>query len=324
MGTGNTANLRRQYGWTAIVINNGNDKAPGTGGDTIDIEAILRARMDGFSPSEQNLAVYFLDNMQLLPFETGGTIARAVGVSEMTVTRFVRSLGFENLRDLKNRMRNSVADKDGEIDDYMARFQVRNSREQELQESLKLELDAIVKAYSLVSTEQWDQATDLLARSHNVYALGFQASKGLAIDFASRLLWARPNVTFTDSATGTFGEVLTADKTRSVVVLIDTAAYATRGLKLAERLKQLGMPLIIVTDRYSHWGFSYTPLVFEGHTHVKTFWDSTASIGVILNLLIDSTAVKLGSQAKKNFKEMSDLGVLFGEFVGGTYLRRKD
>lgn len=308
-----------------VVTNTSDENGAGeAGGDKIDIVAILRARMEGFSPSEQNLAVYFLDNLQLLPFETGGTIARAVGVSEMTVTRFVRSLGFENLRDLKNRMRKSVADKDGEIDDYMARFEVHNSRDQELQQSLKLQLDAIVKAYALVSTEEWDRATDLLARSRDVYAVGFQASKGLAIDFAGRLLWARPNVTYTDSLTGTFGEILTADNRQSVVVLVDTAAYATRGIKLAERLKQAGVPLIIVTDRYSHWGFTYTPLVFEGHTHVKTFWDSTASLGVILNLLTDSTAVKLGPQAKRNFKEMSDLGVLFGEFVGGTYLRRKD
>ncbi|MFW8588912.1 hypothetical protein ACOJBM_41205 [Rhizobium beringeri] len=41
----------------------------------------------------------------------------------MTVTRFVRGLGFENLRDLKKRLRVAVADKDSEVDDYMARFQ---------------------------------------------------------------------------------------------------------------------------------------------------------------------------------------------------------
>lgn len=303
---------------------NNEDATEASGAEKIDIEAILRARMNDLSPAEQNLAVYMLDNVQLLPFETGSTIARTVGVSEMTVTRFVRSLGFENLRDLKNRMRSSVVDKDGEIDDYMARFQVRNSRQQELQESLKLELEAIVKAYGLTSTEQWDEATTLLATSRNVYVLGFQASKGLAMDFASRLLWARPNVLYTDNATGTFGEILTADPKQSAVVLIDTAAYAARGIKLADKLKELGMPLIIVTDRYSHWGFTYTPLVFEGHTHVKTFWDSTASLGVILNLIIDSVAVKLGPRAKRNFATMSEMGYLFGEFVGGSYLRRKD
>jgi len=41
----------------------------------IDIEAILRDRMSGFSPSEQTLAAYILDNIQILPFETGSSIA---------------------------------------------------------------------------------------------------------------------------------------------------------------------------------------------------------------------------------------------------------
>ncbi|MET2831396.1 MurR/RpiR family transcriptional regulator [Mesorhizobium shangrilense] len=292
--------------------------------EKIDIEAILRARMADFSPSEQNLAAHMLDNVHMLPFETGSSIAQAVGVSEMTVTRFVRGLGFESLRDLKNRLRHSVAEKDSDIDDYMGRFQVRNSRQEALQESLRLDLDAIVKAYALTATDLWDEAAAALAKSRTVYVVGFQASKGLAMDFASRLLWARPNVIFVDNTSGTFGEIIAADPKQSLVVLVDTASYAARGIKLAEKLKSLEMPLIVVTDKFSHWAFAYTRFVFEGHTHVKTFWDSTASLGVILNLMIDTVAIRLGPKAKRNFAAMSDMGNLFGEFVGGSYLRRKD
>lgn len=298
--------------------------APSGGEEKIDIEAILRTRMPDFSPSEQNLAAHILDNLQMLPFETGSSIAQAVGVSEMTVTRFVRGLGFDNLRDLKNRLRNSVVEKDSDIDDYMARFQMRDGRQQALQESLRLELDAIVKAYALTGTELWDEAASTIAKTRTIYVVGFQASKGLAMDFASRLLWARPDVIFIDNATGTFGEIITADPRHSLVVMVDTAAYAARGVKLAERLKDIGIPLIIVTDKFSHWAFAYTHFVFEAHTHVKTFWDSTASLGVVLNLMIDTVATKLGPKAKRNFAMMSDMGNLFGEFVGGSYLRRKD
>lgn len=290
----------------------------------LDIEEILRSRMNALSPSEQSLAAHMLDNIQMLPFETGSSIAQAVGVSEMTVTRFVRGLGFENLRDLKNRLRDATAERDSDIDDYMTRFQVRNSRQQVLQESLRLELDAIVKAYALTATDLWDEAADALAKTRTVYVVGFQASKGLAMDFASRMLWARPNVIFIDNASGTFGEIITADPKHSLAVLVDTAAYATRGIKLAEKLKSLHLPLIIVTDKFSHWAFAYTRFVFEAHTHVRTFWDSTASLGVILNLMIDTVAIKLGPKAKRNFAAMSDMGDLFGEFVGGSYLRRKD
>lgn len=292
--------------------------------EKIDIEAILRAHMADFSPSEQSLAAYLLANIQMLPFETGSSIAQAVGVSEMTVSRFVRGLGFDNLRDLKNRLRVSVADRDGDVDDYMARFQMRGGRHQALQESLRLELDAIVKAYELTTTALWDEAATALAGARIVYVVGFQASKGLSLDFASRLLWARPNVIFVDNASGTYGEIVNADPKQSLVVLVDTASYATRGIKLAETLKAMEMPLIIVTDKFSHWGFPFTRFVFEVHTHVKTFWDSTASLSVVLNLMIDAVATKLGPKARRNFALMSEMGGLFGEFVGGSYMRRQD
>lgn len=301
------------------------DKAPPGGEEQkIDLEGILRARMENLSPSEKGVAGYMLDNAQMLPFETGTSIAQAVGVSEMTVSRFVRGLGFDNLRDLKNRLRISIAEKESDVDDYMARFQTRDDHSAVLQESLRLDIEAVVKAYALAKSDLWGEAATALAGAGTVYVVGFQASKGLALDFASRLLWARPNVIFVENSSGTFGEIITADPRDSLVVLVDTAAYAVRGVKLAGKLKELDMPLIIVTDKFSHWAFSYTRFVFEAHTHVRTFWDSTAGISVVLNLMIDTVATRLGPKARENFSKMSDMGSLLGEFVGGSYLRRKD
>ncbi len=285
-------------------------------------EDLLRAKMQELSPSERSLASYMLENLQLLPFETGVSIAQAVGVSEMTVSRFVRSLGFGSLRDLKKQLRSSLAGEDNGTDNYMERFQVRDSRQHVRKEALRLELDAIVKAYALTGTGLWAEAVEQLVKAPSVHVVGFQASKGLALDFASRLLWARPGVMFCENTSGTFSEIITADPQTSLVVLVDTAAYAAHGIKLSKKLKQLGMPLIIVTDKFSHWARAYTEYVFEGHTHVKTFWDSTASLSVILNLLIDAVAIELGDAAHKRFETMSELGNLFGEFVGGRYLKR--
>jgi DNA-binding MurR/RpiR family transcriptional regulator len=292
--------------------------------EKIDLESMLRDRMADFSPSEQNLAAHLLDNIQLLPFETGSSIAQAVGVSEMTVSRFVRGLGFENLRDLKNRLRSQVVEKDAEVDDIMSRFQTRQGEDDVLRESLRLELDAVARAYALTTTEEFADAASLLAGERTVFVVGFQASQGLALDFASRLLWVRPNVVHVANASGTYGEIIAADPKTSVVVLVDTASYAARGFKLAERLKIMGTPLVIVTDKFSHWGFAYSRLVLEGRTHVKTFWDSTASLSVILNLMIDAVATKLGPKARSNFEKMGEMGILMGEFASVGSPGRKE
>lgn len=296
-------------------------KKQGNAGQEINLEEILRARMRELSPSEQSVAAYMLDNIPILPFETGASIAKAAGVSEMTVSRFVHGLGFDNLRDLKNRLRVSAAGNESDIDDHMARFQTRDGHHRALQESLKLDLEAVAKAYALTTSDVWEEATAALARVQTVYVVGFQASKGLALDFATRLLWTRPNVVFVENTAGAFGEIILAAPQHSLVVLVDTAAYAARGVKLAERLKAMEMPLIIVTDKFSHWAFSYTRFVFEAHTQVRTFWDSTAALSVILNLMINAVAIRLGSNARKNFTRMSEMAILLGEFVGGPHFK---
>ena len=58
-----------------------------------------------FSQSEKQLATDFLNNVQTLPFDTIGMIASRVGLSEMTVIRFIRSLGYKNFKDLKADLR---------------------------------------------------------------------------------------------------------------------------------------------------------------------------------------------------------------------------
>src|SRR5215217_3577775 len=99
--------MSRQQENTEAMAKNGDETDPSVKASaSVDIGAVLRQRMHEFSPSEQVLGAYMMDNMQLLPFETGSSLARAVGVSEMTVTRFVRGLGFENMRHLKKTLRN--------------------------------------------------------------------------------------------------------------------------------------------------------------------------------------------------------------------------
>ncbi len=47
-------------------------------------------------------------------------------------------------------------------------------------------------------------------------------------------------------------------------------------------------------------------------------------VGPDVNLMIDAVATRLGPAARENFARMSDMGGMLGEFVGGSYLRRKD
>ncbi|WP_368412929.1 MurR/RpiR family transcriptional regulator [Dongia sp.] len=274
-------------------------------------EKALRDRSGTLSDTEQDIALYLRHNLEAIAFETGLSIAGRVGVSEMSVIRFIRSLGYRNLRDLKNAIRGKNGSDHPDVDNALERFRVRHDG---LAESLELELQAVIQAYELAGTKKWAGAVNLLVERNSVFVCGFQASKGLALDFANRLKYARPGVRFAEGTAGTFSEVLQSPAKESCLVLVDTIAYARKSMMLARKAREKNLPIVVVTDMFSHWAHDFTDLVLEGHTYVKTFWDSSASISVILNLLINSVATKLGRKAEDNFREMVEYGHYFEEF----------
>ncbi|MGA3797529.1 MurR/RpiR family transcriptional regulator [Pseudomonas fluorescens] len=278
------------------------------------LEQLLREENGSLTRSGRVVAAYLRDNLHSVPYETGATIASRAGVSEMSVIRFIRSLGYASLKELKDALK-PVNEGDGpSTDDVLERFRVRHDGMGALDESLELELRAVIEAYQLTTLERWHSAVELLARRRLVHVVGFQASKGLALDFATRLQYARSGVRFADNHSGVYSEILESPPEDSCLLLVDTVAYAKKGLLLAERVRDLKIPLIVVTDHFSNWAYEYTDLVLQGSTHVKLFWDSTASLSVILNLMIDSIADQLGDHALKRSKLMKALGQHFNEF----------
>ena len=273
-------------------------------GSDASLDARLRAGWLSFARAEQAIAKYLLDNIDEVPFETGATIAEAAGVSEASVARFARRLGFADLKDLKRdlRRRSRV-----DLDNASSRFRIGGPNQERLARSLQMEQAALAAAYGLAHGKLWDQIVALVAESEHVNCVGFQAVKGLALDFSTRLRWVRGGVRFAEGVGGTFSEILTEEPKRSCVVMVDTAEYAAMTFRLAAEIKQRRIPLIIVTDKYSHWAADFTDLALEVSTRVDLYWDSTAAISAVLTLLTHEVAAKLGHKAAKRMDELEQI-----------------
>ncbi len=282
------------------------------------LEAALDRRVDEMTAAERAIAAYLRDNRAMIPYETGATIAAAADVSEMSVIRFIRSLGYANLKSLKEELRPRTDADARAIDEVMARFRPQSDDHEHLRRSLELELEAIARAYDQAMTPRWHRIVSRVVAAERVHVVGFQASQGLAMDFATRLKWVRPGVRFAEARAGIYSEVLESDPARECLVLIDTASYARKAILLARKAQEMGLPAIIVCDRYSNWPFEFTQDVLVGSTQVGTFWDSLASLTAVLNLLVNSVAAQLGEKAVMRFRLLANWGEHFGEFDTAT------
>ena len=73
-----------------------------------DIFERLEAENETYTAAERQIALFLLNNRDLIPFETAASIANRLGVSAVTVGRFCRMLGFQHFRDLKEQLRGSA------------------------------------------------------------------------------------------------------------------------------------------------------------------------------------------------------------------------
>jgi DNA-binding MurR/RpiR family transcriptional regulator len=168
----------------------------------------LRSGFPNLTKSEKAVANYMLTHLKSLPYETAASIAESAGVSSMTVSRFLRVLGYNGLGDVKEQLRTELDSTPLLISDRLARIRKASKRDNKLWENFDLEITAMLGVYELLGSAVWKRAVEALAESSKVFVAGFQTISGIASDFAARLDYVRPSARFLDGRNGTFSELL--------------------------------------------------------------------------------------------------------------------
>lgn len=268
------------------------------------------------SRAESQIAVWIERNFETAVFETAAELAEGAGVSEMTVSRFARRLGYKNFKAFKSAINLEFREsRSTETLKRRRRVAVPESTDDELNTQMQNELDAIVEVYRMTQTETWRAALDVVHASARVRVVGFQAVRGMANDFATRMKYARPGVRFADGRSGNWSELFLEDPQDSCVIMIETVPYSHDAVKIADACRNRDVPLVVITDRYSAWPRQYTPHVLAVPTDTGAFLDSTAGISALLGVFLNGIATRLGDATQDRIAQMHELTEHFDPFT---------
>jgi DNA-binding MurR/RpiR family transcriptional regulator len=269
------------------------------------------------SRADRAIASFMLAQIGALPFETAASIAEKVSVSEPTVGRFCRTIGYQSFKDLKDHLKQDIGDKPWLISDRLADFQ-RRAREGEdhLAKSLQLEMAGLVAVYELARTPEWARVVKRLATTPAVYAAGFQTERGMAQIFVNQLQYLRDRVQLLDLAGGNFAELLATPQGQSTLVIFEARRYSRLAMVLAREAQRAGIPTTLVTDAFCDWGRELADEMFVVPTEFNLFWDSTAQMASLANLLVNGVFLELGPTVETRMNEIARLHSLFTGNVG--------
>jgi DNA-binding MurR/RpiR family transcriptional regulator len=254
-------------------------------------EGQLRQAMTALTNLEAQVAQYMVLNLGDLSFETGASLASKVGVSEVTVSRLLRRLGYEGMRGLKRELQSELSGQ-YPFDENAATVE---PAAQPFASVLELELKALRGVFQQCGGPSWDRLVDTIAAADRVYVTGFQTVRGIAEDCARRLALAKSDVRFLSAHDGMLAEWLqtnhdTLGNDGDCLIMIDVVPYAREASVLAEFCKTTGRNIVIVSDELCHWATDYTDLVVHARSRSGLFLESTVGITAALNLLVHSVA----------------------------------
>ncbi|WP_333815243.1 MurR/RpiR family transcriptional regulator [Tabrizicola sp.] len=265
------------------------------------LAARLRGISGGLTKSEAVIAQWLILNEATLGLETGASIAAKTGVSEITVSRFLKRAGYKGLQGLKEDLQAALVHAHVSPSDRYFRL-----LDGEIGAILKRDADAVLALAHEVEKPAWPQAIDAIASADEVFVTGFQTIRGIAEDFARRLAIVRGSVRFLSPHDGGLVEWIPsfrrAEETRCLV-MVDMAPYAREALPILQTARELGMQVVVVTDELNTWASAETPFVFHVVTKVDAFLESTGPMTTLMNVLIHEVAGRAPEKARKRIKD---------------------
>ncbi|KVR43336.1 sap1 transcriptional regulator SapR [Burkholderia ubonensis] len=253
----------------------------------------VESRFAELTPTSKRIASYMLANLDRLGLETADQIAQQTGTSGISVGRFLRSVGYRNLDDLKLELRGSE-ERPWMITDRLDEYRRMAGRADTSPRSLELELGAIRHAYELAQSPAFARVADHIATADAVYILGIQSTRGISNAFHSYLEYIRPRVFYSDGMSGSYVDALNSEFESPYLIITDTRAYSRVARQLCEAASRRGLQYVLVTDVYCPWAREFPCDVLQVKTDVGQFWDSLAPLTCLFNSLITATVERLG------------------------------
>ena len=276
---------------------------------------LLENEFSNMTPTGKRIASYLLGNPQQLPFESADSIALQASTSGISVGRFLRSLGYQNLDDVKQSLRGEVP-ASWLITDRIAAFRAESNGGDALDRSMLREIEAIQYVYEVARSEAFAQIVKRIHEADAVFIIGIQSTRGILTAFHSHLEYIRPKVFYVDGLSGIYAETLNSGFDNPYAIIADFRAYSSVTQTFCQAALENALPLALITDLQCPWARDYALDLLQIKTDVGQFWDSPAPLACLLNLMVSAVAQQYGEHLDERLAKNRQLQKAFGQFEG--------
>ena len=270
------------------------------------IAELISRRIDAMPAGERRAAQTLIANYPLIGLKTVADFSKQAGVSSPTILRFVARIGFHNYPEFQAALQDELAE---QLQSPASRtLSPVSSGSRTASPMLEATLDNLHETFMHISERQLAEvAAKLSDRRGHMFLIGGRFSDPLARYMAAHLTIIRRNVFHLSGQESIWRDRLIDMGKHDVLLIFDIRRYQESLLHLAEKAHERGVQIILVTDQWLSPISRFARHVIAGRTAVPSAWDSSATLFVIAEALIDAVTRQLEPESAQRIRSMEDL-----------------
>jgi DNA-binding MurR/RpiR family transcriptional regulator len=211
---------------------------------------------EGFAslhPTEKRLAEFVLDFPGELASYSASELARLSGVSNATVTRFVRRLGYANFEAARHHVREQKQTGSplflaGRGTGNLASAAAGAHLEGSLEAHLAQGKDNLLSTFTRFSDDEIEAIALTLLAARKVWVTGFRSSQSLATYLQWQIFQVKEDIQVFPSPGGTFGESIGSIVADDLVVVFGLRRRPARLRMIMNQLVRSGARVLLISD----------------------------------------------------------------------------
>jgi DNA-binding MurR/RpiR family transcriptional regulator len=275
----------------------------------------VHARRAALSPAQRRIADFFLTRPEEAVYATTTGIARELGVSEASVVRCCRMLGFQGFRDFQAAFRREARDPLSRV----SRVEIVAGKARPtaglIDDVIGNDIENLRATQAQLDHGVIEQVAETLWGAREIYVVGARSAHSVAVfvHFGLRLLGRRSHL-----LTPGIGDVpeQIVDAGRGDVVLgISFERYARTTVELFEACVARGATGVGITDKPTSPLTDHAKVILMCRTDYLTFIDSYVAPFSLANAILSVLAVRQRRAATASLARMEETWERMGTYL---------
>lgn len=270
----------------------------------------LMARIRGLSPTlsrgQRAVVEFFVGHCDRAVFLTSTQMAREVSVSEATVVRTARALGFSGYPEFRTAFRTYFVERMSTVTRVRLTAAPRRTESYIIDEVIRTDLTNLEATRVRLDHKALGQAAEMIGGARHVYVIGMRSAHALAwlLHFSLTLILANSRVVTLGAAD--VSEQLGRVGPEDVVVGITFERYTRATVELFRGCLAKGARGIALTDKPTSPLAEGAAVVLEAQTRLSSFIDSWVGPTALINVLVTLVAAKRRRKVLRTLADHED------------------